>query len=103
MKFEQPTRHPPPQSNANTQDVNTQLMEAAWDGNCHAANVAIASGANIEYVGGHHNGTALAAAARNGHMQVLDVLLQNGANVHAVSGGPWFHSPLDFAAFYLIK
>ena len=95
--FEQPQK--PAKSQGNTQ-LNTQLINAAWEGNFRETQIALQSGADLDAIGGHHNGTALNAAARNGHLDVVSLLLTNGANVHTPAGAPWYHTPLHNAAFY---
>lgn len=80
-------------------DFNTDLIQGAWDGDHGKVRHALDQGADVEAVGGDHNGTAINAAARNGHADIVCMLIEAGADLNAKNVG-WGYTPLNQAAVF---
>lgn len=78
---------------------NSDLVEGAWSGDQAKVCNAIDKGADLEAVGGSHNGTAINAAARNGHTDIVRILIAAGADLNVKNVG-WGHTPLNQAALF---
>lgn len=63
-------------------DLETELIQAAFDGNLPNVYFLLKKGASAN-AQGYSNMTPLMFAAQNGHLKVVNVLIENGADINA--------------------
>ena len=83
-------------------DLDTNLLIAARDGDALTVRDSLRQGANANY----RDSMPLRQAAGNGHLEAVSVLLEHGANINALNGAPllraveWEHAQV---ALYLLE
>jgi outer membrane protein OmpA-like peptidoglycan-associated protein/ankyrin repeat protein len=71
--------------NAQAQNINEQLCNAATDGNLAKVSALLAKGADVNARDGHGNTPLMLTAAMNGNKQVAEAMLAKGADVRAMN------------------
>jgi ankyrin repeat protein len=71
--------------NVYSEDVNEDMIKAAYMGNTATVKSCIEKGANVNAKMGDSGLTALMLAAGGGHTEMVEVLLANGAQVNVKS------------------